>query len=1060
MKQMQDSTPKIRTKQRSVSLTTLVLALVLAPLIILSTVQVSLFYVSSKETLEAEVRRSFEHSSKTALLLTRSKLDYLARLIMDEAQNPRLVAAVKNNDPNDIQAALSEWTNGEAGQHVELLMLHDSSGAMLADLSPPLVNSTALHRAINCSVSVIGKHTWRIATANDNGRELAALVYQVPIVGAKIGRVQGVLCAGILLNDNLTFLRDLKDATSASAVALLSDGVLLSSDTYGVTRPIEGLITAPQRAMPGDILESGEHFLSHSTLYQDSIGSRLSLVIALPNTGFQKLRRYYQQGTLVILALTVVFISLAAWIFRFVALPSLSNLMGYAARVRRQENTTSFKEGMVSEYNHLGKTLQLMVNELQHNKNHLEFLLNEIPIGLVLVDEQQRMHFRNKRFVELFGYTQDDVLTLDEWRMQAYPDDDYRAQVVETWDEAVGRSVREGTEIPAMEYEVTCKNGDVRTIEFSGITFDGRFLATLIDLTERKQAQDSLYLYANAFEHSGEAMIITDADNRIQVANPAFYKLTGYSIEDVIGEDPRFLSAGRTPHETYQEMWAALNQTGFWQGEMWDRDKSGTIHPKWAAISVIRDQDGQLTHHIASYTDISERKAAEERIYRLAHHDPLTGLLNRFSLESRLEQSLMTARREGKKIAVMFIDLDRFKVINDTLGHHVGDDLLVDVAQRLKDCVRESDIVARQGGDEFVVVVTGMDDPSTAATVAAKISRNLAAPYVIGAHDIYSTPSIGISLYPTDGAGVDELMKNADTAMYHAKDLGRNNYQFFSTAMTEEAQDRMDMERDLSTALVDGQFELYYQPQIRTATGEVIGVEALVRWNHPTRGLVPPMKFIPISEESGFIEPLGSWVLNEACRQLAEWQGQGITGIRVAVNLSPHQLRSTTLVAQVQNVLQTHGLIGPDLELEVTETAAMDDPHLAVEQLKALRTLGVSLAIDDFGTGYSSLSYLKVLPIQVLKLDRSFVSDIGTGSDDDAISAATMAMARNLKLLVVAEGVETSMQSEFLASHGCDILQGYMFGKPSPAAVWTEIWLKEKDVSASAPLVDSAHSSP
>ena len=1045
---MQDSAPKIRTTRRSVSLTTLVLALILVPLIILSAVQVSLYYFSSKETLEAEVQRSFEHSSKTAHMLTKSKLDYLAHLILDEAQNPHLIDAVTSNDPEAIQSALSEWTDGEAGQHFELLMLHDSSGAMVADLSPPLINSKALHKAINCSVSVIGKHAWRIATASDNGKELAALIYQVPVIGTAIGRVQGVLCAGILLNDNLAFLRDLKDASSASAVALLSDGVLLSSDTYGVAQPIEGLSTATQHARPGDVLESGAHFLSHSTLYQDSIGTRLSLVIALPNTGFQNLRRHYQQGTLIVLALTVVFISLAAWIFRFVALPSLTDLMGYAARVRRQENTTSFKGGMVSEYNHLGKTLQLMVNELQHNQNHLEFLLNEIPIGLVLVDEQQRMHFRNKRFIELFGYTKEDVLTLDEWRKQAYPDDDYRAQVIETWNDAVGRSVREGTEIPAMEYEVTCKNGEMRTIEFSGITFDGHFLATLIDLTERKQAQDSLYLYANAFEHSGEAMLITDVNNRIQVANPAFYQLTGYGLEDVIGQDPRFLSAGRTPPETYQEMWAALNQSGFWQGEIWDRDKSGTIHPKWAAISVIRDQDGQLTHHIASYTDISERKAAEERIYRLAHHDPLTGLLNRFSLESRLEQALMTARRENKKVAVMFIDLDRFKVINDTLGHHIGDDLLVEVAHRLKECVRESDIVARQGGDEFVVVVTGMDDPSTAATVASKISRNLAAPYAIGTHDLYSTPSIGISLYPSDGTDVDELMKNADTAMYHAKDLGRNNYQFFSAAMTEEAQDRMDMERDLSTALVDGQFELYYQPQIRTATGKVIGVEALVRWNHPTRGLVPPMKFIPISEESGLIEPLGSWVLDEACRQLAEWQGQGITGIRVAVNLSPYQLRSATLVGQVESVLQTHGLIGSDLELEVTETAAMDDPQLAVEQLKALRTLGVSLAIDDFGTGYSSLAYLKVLPIQVLKLDRSFVADIGTGSDDDAISAATMAMARNLKLQVVAEGVETSLQSEFLASHGCDILQGYMFGKPNPAAVWTELWLSEKALAA------------
>ena len=632
---MQDSSPNIPTTRRSVSLTTLVLALILVPLIILSAVQVSLYYFSSKETLEAEVQRSFDHSSKTALMLTQNKLNYLSHLIMDEAQSTRLIEAVKSNTPSAVQAALTEWIDGEAGQYFELLMVHDSSGAMLADLSPPLINSKALHRAINCNISVMGKHAWRIATANDNGKELAALIYQVPIIGTAIGRVQGVLCAGILLNDNLAFLRDLKDASSASAVALLSDGVLLSSDTYGVAQPIEGLATATQHARPGDVLESGAYFLSHSTLYQDSIGTRLSLVIALPNTGFQNLRRHYQQGTLIVLALTVVFISLAAWVFRFVALPSLTDLMGYAARVRRQENTTSFKGGMVSEYNHLGKTLQLMVNELQHNQNHLEFLLNEIPIGLVLVDEQQRMHFRNKRFIELFGYTKEDVLTLDEWRKQAYPDDDYRAQVIETWNEAVGRSVREGTEIPAMEYEVTCKNGDVRTIEFSGITFDGRFLATLIDLTERKQAQDSLYLYANAFEHSGEAMLITDINNRIQVANPAFYQLTGYSLEDVIGQDPRFMSAGRTPPETYQDMWAALNSSGFWQGEIWDRDKSGTIHPKWAAISVIRDQDGQLTHHIASYTDISERKAAEERIYRLAHHDPLTGLLNRFSLESK-----------------------------------------------------------------------------------------------------------------------------------------------------------------------------------------------------------------------------------------------------------------------------------------------------------------------------------------------------------------------------------------------------------------------------------------
>jgi len=1051
MRPMPKTPPISPSPRRAVSLTTLVLALVLAPLIILSTIQVSLFYFSSKETLQAEVQRSFLHSNNTAQLLTQNKLDFLAHLITDQTQAPGLVNAVKNKDTSAIQEALNMWFEGDAGQYFELLTLHDESGDILADLSPPLVNSNLLHTNINCNISVIGQPKWRIVQARENDKNLAALLYQVPIIGTDTGRIQGVLCAGILLNDNLTFLRDIKTASSASAAALLVDGQILSSDTFGLKTDQLDLTDVSTLPSQGEISEQGVYFLSRSTLLPKSFAGRISLVTALPNTGYQNLRRQYQQGTLIVLGLTIVFISLATWIFRSIALPPLTDLLNFTNRVRRKDATTPFKNGSVSEYNHLGKTLQLMVHELQHSKQHLEFLLNDIPVGLVLVDEQKNMHFRNKRFIELFGYTQDDALTLDEWRQKAYPNDAYRAWVIETWTDAVKRSVREGAEIPPMEYDVTCKNGQVRTIEFSGITFDGQFLATLIDLTERKQAEESLYLYANAFEHSGEAMLITDRDNHIQVANPAFYTLSGYTAADTIGKNPRFLAAGRTPPETYQEMWAALKEFGFWQGEIWDRDKTGTIHPKWAAISVIRDQDGALTHYIASYTDISERKAAEERIYRLAHHDPLTGLLNRFSLESRLEQSIMTARREDQKVAVMFIDLDRFKLINDSLGHHIGDQMLIEVAARLKKCVRESDIVARQGGDEFVVVITGMEDSSTTSTVASKISRNLAAPYTIEGNDLYSTPSIGISLYPVDGIDTDELMKHADTAMYHAKDLGRNNYQFFSAAMSEEAQDRLDMERDLATALSEGQFELYYQPQISTASGEVCSVEALIRWNHPTRGQISPMKFIPISEESGLIEPLGSWVLDEACRQLAEWKGQGILTIRVAVNISPHQLRSSSLVAQVESVLQTHGLTGSDLELEVTETAAMDDPKMAVEQLQALRKLGVSLAIDDFGTGYSSLSYLKILPIQVLKLDRSFVADIGTGSDDDAISAATMAMARNLKLKVVAEGVETALQSEFLASHGCDYLQGYRFGKPKPAAVWTEVWLREMEQTSPSP---------
>ncbi len=561
---------------------------------------------------------------------------------------------------------------------------------------------------------------------------------------------------------------------------------------------------------------------------------------------------------------------------------------------------------------------------------------------------------------------------------------------------------------------------------------------TVQDITDLRHTEEALILYANAFRYSGEAIMITDRDNRIIAVNPAFTALTHYTAKDVRGENPRLLASGHTPSETYQTMWKALQENGFWQGELWDRRKDGHIYPKWAAISLIRDDAGHPTHYIASFTDISERKAAEERIHRLAHHDVLTGLLNRFSLEDRLQQALLSAQRENRLTAVLFIDMDRFKSINDTLGHHVGDLLLIEVARRLKGSVRESDIVARLGGDEFVVVLTGLDDSLAPAHCAENIVTLLGLPYLIEGHDLHTTPSVGISIYPDDGDGPETLMKNADTAMYHAKELGRNNYQFFTRAMTAAAVERLAIEHDLRVALQEKQFELHYQPKVCTADGRTCGVEALVRWRHPEKGLIPPIKFIPIAEETGLIEALGEWVLDEACRQHAVWRAEGLTGIHVAVNLSAHQLRSPTLVERVRAIMEKHGADYEGLELEITESAAMDDPEHAIGQLKALRSLGVTLAIDDFGTGYSSLAYLKLLPIQILKLDRAFVRDIETDENDAAISSATLALARNMGLKVVAEGVETEGQRDFLAAHQCDYLQGYLFSKPLPAAEATE----------------------
>jgi len=454
------------------------------------------------------------------------------------------------------------------------------------------------------------------------------------------------------------------------------------------------------------------------------------------------------------------------------------------------------------------------------------------------------------------------------------------------------------------------------------------------------------------------------------------------------------LSAGRTSPETYLQMWAALEHDDYWQGELWDRRKSGEIYPKWAAISAIRDASGTVSHYVGSFNDISERKAAEERIHFLAHHDALTGLANRHSFESRLEQALLTAQREQARLAVLFIDLDRFKTINDTLGHPVGDRLLQEVARRLQGCVRASDIVARLGGDEFVVVLSHIIEPTDAAAVADKILKSLAEFCVVDEHILHSAASIGIGICPADGTDGMSLMKNADTALYFAKERGRNNFQFFTAAMNAAASERLTIERELHAALQGQQFELHYQPKVIANSGRVCGVEALVRWRHPGLGLVPPLKFIPVAEETGQIEPLGAWVLEEACRQLAAWRRAGIDNLHMAVNLSARQLRSPELVGSVRDLIARYGLREGDLELEITESVAMAEPETAIDQLHALRALGIRLAIDDFGTGYSSLAYLKRLPIQTLKLDRAFVRDIETDPNDAAISTATLEQQR------------------------------------------------------------------
>lgn len=711
---------------------------------------------------------------------------------------------------------------------------------------------------------------------------------------------------------------------------------------------------------------------------------------------------------------------------------------------------------------------------LRERENRLNGILNTVADAIITIDEFGLIQSFNPAAENIFGYKKREVIGQNIKILVPEPHRSKHDKYISTYKKTgkakiIGTSNREeigqrkdGSIFP-MELSVTeMRLGRARL--FTGIIKDItvrknaeeelrrahdqleiRVEERTRELTEeigvRRRTEEKLRLAAEVIANLTEAVVIVDRRFRTTAINPAFSDITGYDEADVLGKMPPFYKTLKKDKELFERMWKEVDTIGRWEGEYWQKKKNGTKIAVRLSVSVITDDDGENVQFAAVLTDITKRKQDEERIYYQANYDALTDLPNRALFHDRLNQGLATMSRLDRKLGLMFIDLDGFKLVNDTLGHDIGDLLLQETARRLSNCIRSGDTVARLGGDEFTVIMPSLHDPKNAPLLAQRILEILSRPYNLEGHESFISGSIGVTIYPDDATDASELIKNADSAMYRAKEQGKANYQFFTPDMNASVKERLVLKNGLSKALENGEFQLFYQPKLEIGSSRITGVEALMRWNSAEHGLISPVKFIPVLEETGMVVEVGEWALRTACEQHKEWVANGLPPIRIAVNLSARQLREVSFVPMMERVLKECGVSAESLEIEITESMLMTDSAKAVVALGELHDMGLHVAMDDFGTGYSSLSYLKKFPIDTIKIDRSFVADIAIDHDDAEIIKTIINMGRTLNRKVVAEGVETSEQLSILKQYQCDEIQGYFFCRPKPSSDLTSFLL-------------------
>lgn len=676
--------------------------------------------------------------------------------------------------------------------------------------------------------------------------------------------------------------------------------------------------------------------------------------------------------------------------------------------------------------------IDIDLTALKQSEQRARAIIEASPIPFALHNGEVDLIFLNNAFTRLFGYTLEDIPNYYEWGSKAYPDKAYGNKIQRLWRQCIVDSIETKSYFKPLEIRICCKNGEFKTVlaQASPLTetFDNEILISFYDITERKGLEEERILASTIFQHTSEGILTTNANGLITYVNPAFSALTDYSEDDVLGKPPLFLRSNRHDVRFYIGMNKRLNRTGKWQGEVWSNRKAGEEFLIWLTVNTIYNEDNTVKLRVGLFSDITAKKQAEMLALKRANYDNLTSLPNRTMFNDRLAQEIKKSNRSHKPLALFFLDLDKFKDVNDTFGHPIGDKLLIKAAKRITDCVRDTDTVARLGGDEFTVILSDLDDLHSLERIASNIIKSLSQPFPLEGDVIYVSASIGITLYPNDADDVNGLLKNADQAMYFAKDSGRSRFSYFTSQMQASSLERFNLTNDLRVALANNQLALYYQPIIHLPTEQIHKAEALLRWMHPERGMVSPAEFIPLAEDSGLIIEIGAWVFQQAIEQAKIYQRFNVD-FQISINVSPAQFKEENSWSSV--ITQKH-VVGSNLVIEITEGLLMEDHELVTEQLLHLRDAGIQVAIDDFGTGYSSLSYLNKFNIDYLKIDQSFVRNLSANSDEMALSEAIIVMAHQLGLKVIAEGVETEEQRDLLAAAGCDYAQGYLFSKAVP----------------------------